>query len=241
MLDFNHKSPNGRINALVDAALIGEQAEKPRRDYLGGSRLGHWCERALQYEYFHTPPDSGREFSGQTLRIFELGHTYEDKVIRWLRLAGFDLRTEGRDGRQFGFSVAKGRIRGHCDGVLVGGPDVIQYPALWECKSLKAKSWRDTVKHKVKKSKPVYYGQVQIYMAYFGLTDNPAIFTAVNKDTEEIYFEAVPFDAAEAQRLSDRGVNILQSCDAGILLPRATNDPAHFECKWCNYYDRCWR
>lgn len=60
----------------------------------------------------------------------------------WLRAAGFDLRTERRDGGQFGFSAAGGRLRGHFDGVIVGGgPDVgIAWPALWEHKALNARA-----------------------------------------------------------------------------------------------------
>ena len=70
------------------------------------------------------------------LRIFERGHRTEDMVIRWLRLAGFTLKTEDAKGNQFGFSVAGGRLRGHVDGVLIGGPDGIVYPCLWENKCL---------------------------------------------------------------------------------------------------------
>ena len=54
------------------------------------------------------------------------------------RLAGFVLKTEDADGHQFGFSVAGGRLRGHVDGVLIGGPEGFSYPALWENKCLGA-------------------------------------------------------------------------------------------------------
>src|SRR3546814_11494595 len=63
------------------------------------------------------------------------------------------------------------------------------YPALWEMKALNNKSWNDTRCKGVEKSKPVYYVQMQTYMAYLGLGDYPALFTALNKDTGEIYAE----------------------------------------------------
>ena len=114
--------------------------------------------------------------------------------IRWLRAAGFDLRDKGQDGRQFGFSIAGGRIRGHIDGVIVAGPDVgITWPALFEHKSLNAKSWADLVKRGVELSKPIYYAQLQIYMAYMDL--GTALFTALNKDTQALHHEVVGFDA----------------------------------------------
>ena len=109
-LDFNPRpSMADRINALVDTALIAEREATPPRTYLGASRLGHACERALQFEFAGAPKDEGADFRGQTLRIFEIGHQLEDLAIRWLRAAGIDLYTrKGNrpDGEQFGFSVA---------------------------------------------------------------------------------------------------------------------------------------
>ena len=98
-----------RINALIDAALEAEHRSQPPRDYLGGSRIGEPCARRLAYEVTLTPVDDGKEFRGGLLRIFDAGHQFEDLTIRWLQAAGFDLRTRGRDGRQFGFSIAGGQ------------------------------------------------------------------------------------------------------------------------------------
>ena len=159
MLDFNHRPKiHEQIGVLIDTALSAERDNQPRRNYLGASRLGVACERALQYEYLQTPVDPGRDIPGRVLRVFEVGHVLEELAIRWLRMAGFDLYTQKASGGQFGFSVAGGRIQGHVDGVLNGGPAELgmSYPALWECKTMNDKSWRDTVKHGVSKSKPVY-------------------------------------------------------------------------------------
>ena len=92
-------------------------------------------------------------FGGGLLRIFDAGHQLEDLTIGWLQAAGFDLRTRGRDGRQFGFSIAGGRIRGHIDGVIIGGPEVgLSWPALFEHKALNQKSWTDLVKRGLRQS-----------------------------------------------------------------------------------------
>ena len=69
----------------------------------------------------------------------------------------------------------------------------------------------------------------------------PALFTAINKDTAELHHELVPFDADLAQRMSDRGVRILQATDAGELLPRVATTPDFFECRFCPWSERCWR
>lgn len=249
MLDFNHQPKfHEQVSALLDGALQAERNRQAARTYLGASRLGVACERSLQYEYAQAPVDLGRELPGRTIRIFEVGHVLEDLIIHWLKLAGFDLYTRRQNGEQFGFAVARGRVRGHLDGILADGPSVLglQYPALWECKTMNDKNWRDCVKRGVALSKPVYAAQIAIYQAYMepsvpGLSANAALFTAINKDTQELYFEKVPFDAALAQRMSDRAMRILQATDAGELLPRIALDPAHFECRLCNWQDRCWR
>ena len=94
MIDFNSSaSLSGRLQELMDVALEAERDATPAREYLGASRLGAACERQLQYEYAKAPVDHGKGFSGRLLRIFERGHRTEDMVIRWLRMAGFHLKT----------------------------------------------------------------------------------------------------------------------------------------------------
>lgn len=251
MLDFNHRpSVTEQINAVLDAALVTENAARAPRDYLGGSRIGHPCERALQFEFAGAPKDDGGDFSGRTLRIFAIGHALEDLAVRWLRAAGFDLYTrKGNrpDGEQFGFSVAGGRIRGHVDGVIAGvGPSLsLNVPSLWEHKTMNAKNWRETAAKGVAVSKPVYAAQIALYQAYMdaaipGVAVNPALFTATNKDTAELHHELVPFDAELAQRMSDRAVRVLQATDAGELLPRIARERDFFECRMCPWSNRCW-
>ena len=246
MIDFNSTSSlSGQLTALIDAGLLQTRTRQPVRQYLGASRLGLACERALQYEYAKAPIDHGRDPKGRMLRIFERGHVMEDCMVAWLRAAGFDLRTRKTlpdgDSEQIGFSVADGRLQGHIDGVIVGGPEGFAYPALWECKCLGNKSWSDLEKKGLAASKPIYAAQVAIYQAYLELHEHPAIFTALNADSMEIYSEAVPFDAALAQRMSDRAVKVITATEAGELLPRAFCDPTHFECRMCAWQERCWR
>jgi hypothetical protein len=251
MLDFNHRpSITETVNAAIDTALTTENAARAPRDYLGGSRIGHACERALQFEFAGAPKDEGADFSGRTLRIFAIGHALEDLAVSWLRAAGFDLYTrKGNrpDGEQFGFAVAGGRIRGHVDGVIAGvtPPLDLKVPALWEHKTMNAKNWRETVAKGVAVSKPVYAAQIALYQAFMdaaipGVAANPALFTATNKDTAELHHELVPFDAELAQRMSDRAVRVLQATDAGEILPRITRDQSFFECRMCAWTNRCW-
>jgi len=228
-----------RINARIDAALEAKRAQEAPRTYLGASRIGEPCARRLVYEYHHTPEDPDKAIGGRTLRIFAVGHNFEDLAIGWLRAAGFDLRTEQEDGSQYGFETVGGRIKGHIGGVILGGPDVgLTWPMLWEHKALKASSWRETQKKGVQASKPVYYGQVQIYMAYMDLPST--LFTALNKDTAELYHEVIAFDTPSAQALSDKAVEVIQAAEAGELLPRIAMNSDFYLCRFCPFAVRCW-
>lgn len=232
-------SVSDRVNVLIDAALVARNRRQTPRDYLGGSRIGEPCARKLVYEVTHTPKDEGRDFDGAILRIFDAGHQFETLSIRWLRGAGFDLRTERADGGQFGFETAGGRLRGHIDGVIVAGPDVgLRWPVLWEHKALNAKSWNDLVKRGLRASKPVYFAQVQLYMGYLEL--ETALVTVLNKDTEALHHEAVGFDPPCAQALSDKAVDILRAAEAGELPPRIAAAQDFYLCRMCAYAKRCW-
>jgi hypothetical protein len=249
MLDFNHRPKiSDKINLLIDKALTAENSKQTSRDYLGASRLGVSCSRALQFEYTDTPKDEDQNFTGRTLKIFQAGHVFEELMIKWLRLAGINLVTHKQNGNQFGFSVAGGKVKGHIDGAIIGAPQDLnfKFPMLWECKSLNDKSWKDVVKKGLTISKPIYAAQVAIYQAYMesqieGISKNPALFTAINKDTAEIHFELVEFDPELAQKTSDKAVQILCATEAHELLPRIANDSGHFECKFCPWQQRCWR
>lgn len=251
MLDLNHGSGcvyggvnpaaffSQSVNDRVDAALLLEHAAKPKRQYLGASRIGEPCMRRLTYEAMHTPEDPDKAFTGKILRIFEVGHVFEDLSVRWLHAAGFNLRTHKKSGEQFGFQTAEGRVRGHIDGVIVEGPRIgLSWPALWEHKALGNKGWTDLVKKGLQTSKPVYWAQVHLYMAYMEL--NQCLFTALNKDTEELWHEAVIFDPAEAQRQSDKAVDVLRAIDADELPPRFAAHSDFFMCRFCPYHKRCW-
>ena len=65
-------------------------------------------------------------------------------------------------------------------------------------------------------------------------------FVEVTIAARGINSDAVPFDADLTQRMSDRGVRILQATDAGELLPRVAANRDFFECRFCSWAERCW-
>ena len=228
------------ISDVLDEAILAENSKRKKRTYLGGSSLGESCSRKIQYRYMGYESDEGRDFTANTLRIFQFGHEIEDSVAQWLKNANFDLRTEDKKGEQFGFSIADGEIKGHIDGVICGGPVDMGYPCLWENKSANDKKFREFMMKGVARTNQVYAAQIALYQAYMNLTEYPCLFTVLNKNTSQIYYELVPFNKNLAQEMSDKAVNILEATKAKETLPRVAFSKDFFDCKWCEFQDRCW-
>ena len=112
------------------------------------------------------------------------------------------------------------------------------WPALWEHKALNAKSWNDVVKRGLRAAKPLYFAQVQIYMAYMEI--GATLFSALNKDSQALHHEVVSFEPVEAQALSDKAVEILRAVEAGELPPRIAAASDYYLCRSCPYARRCW-
>jgi len=231
------------LSELLDQALVAKRESEPPRMYLGASLIGHFCERYLGYQFHKAPPDEP-QFDGRIFRVFDMGHDGEERMAEYIRLAGFDLRTHREDGRQFGWGAGKNedgqdQIKGHIDGVIVDGPQIVglHYPCIWENKALSNKSWKDTKDKGVRSSKPVYFGQMQINAAYLDVPTS--LFTAMNRDTGEIYAEVVEFDARHAQELSDKGVRVVKSRSPDEL-PQGGHGPTDYRCKMCSWRVTCW-
>ena len=77
--------PMNSISSLIDQ-FHESKAEKPR-GHLGGSLLGHHCERWLWLSFRWAVQES---FPGRVLRLFRRGHNEEDIIIRDLRAIGID-------------------------------------------------------------------------------------------------------------------------------------------------------
>jgi hypothetical protein len=245
MIDFNkHVMKEARasdaITDAIDKGLMKKQGAQKPRTYLGASSIGDACVRRTQFEYAGAARE--KPFEGKTLRIFDRGHVFEELARGWLIDAGFTVKSWNSQGEQFGFSQLDGKFRGHCDGVLIDGPEIagVDYPCLWEHKAVGAKTFNAVAKHGLAKERPVYADQVAIYQAYLTLTENPCIFTITNADSCEQLHLLIPYDAERAQHASDRAVLIVRATEAGELLPRPFANADFFECKWCAFAKRCW-
>lgn len=236
MIDLNSKNAvSDRINWYIDQA-IDAQTEVGRK-YLGASIAGAKCQRAVQYHLLMAlgQPIDKKPIKSRTKRIFDRGNTYEDKAIRWMQNAGFifgDRQTEIQD--------FDGKFSGHCDGIIVAGPDVgVHYPCLWECKCLGSKGYKAIEKDGLKDYSSTYWAQIHLYMAYLDLES--CIFTVVNADTMELQHINIARDYNVARSVRDSVEHIFSATGMGEMVPRISTDKNFFECKsFCDFYNECW-
>lgn len=202
------------------------------RPHLGASLIGHHCDRYLwlSFRFAHKQPISGR-----LLRLFNTGHREEDRLIHDLRSIGCEVHAvDPTTGKQFRFESFGGHFGGSMDAAVKGIPEA---PNTWhvaEFKTHNQKSFDDLVSNGVEKSKPQHFAQMQIYMGLSGM--QRAIYIAVNKNTDEIYTERVSYDEKVFKSLMDRAERIIFAHQPP---ERISNDPAWYQCKWCDHHSIC--
>lgn len=210
---------NGTLSRAIDAHISNER-EDEKRNYIGASSIGSDCLRQIWYEY------NGFKgtFDPRILRIFEVGKRLEGLVVDWLREAGFNVSDQQHVFKDQELQY----FQGHCDGV-------IEKPhAILEIKTAKDSSFKQFVKHGLKKWMPKYYDQLQAYLGMSGLIN--AYILVLNKDDSSLFDEKVTFDASRYIALKEKARLIH---DATIEPPRINGNPAWYQCKMCKFKKIC--
>lgn len=236
----------------VDEFCRKEFAENPRK-HLGASIIGHDCQayswntfRWLRFE----------EFSGQLLRLFNRGHEEERRFVRWLVGIGFEVReVDPETNNQYRIKGCKGHFGGSLDSMMKP-PARYNIPAeyiIWlgEFKTHNEKSFTKLAGKKphytkihlprsggqgVQKSKPQHYKQMCSYGRAYNF--KYGLYCAVNKDTDELYFEIVELDYLQADDLFRKAEGIIFS---QTRPPKIAQTDTFFDCKYCDFAGLCHR
>ncbi len=195
------------------------------RSYLGMSQLGHNCGKYLWF-YFHWADHL--KFSPRNLRIFAAGNDTETIIIDELK-KHFEIT-----GSQDELVHCGGFIKGHTDGSIKGLPEIESEEVLLEAKSMKETYWKSFVKNCLKVSHKGYYDQSQVYGFLKG--HKKILEVCLNKNTSELAYELLPVDEVRAQFLLDRGEDIVF---AKVPPKGLSDDPAYYECNWCDMLEVC--
>lgn len=209
-----------------------DNQEDGRRPHLGASLIGRPCERQLWYTFrWATITRHG----GLLLRLFETGQMAEARFVKNLRDIGVEvMEVNPATGKQWSVSDFGGHFGGSMDGAALG---ITEAPKTWhvlELKTHSAKSFADLVKNGVVKSKPEHHAQMMTYMGYTGM--ERAAYMAVNKDTDELYFERIDFDPVEFAKIKARAERIIRSAEPPL---RISNDPSWYLCRFCDFHAIC--
>lgn len=222
---------NTALNA-VDAAIESGQSKTPGRYHLGASIIGDECERKLGYvfRWAHAVTHSAR-----LLRLFNRGQLEENRFNFWLKSAGFEVWDVDPDTHdQWRIEDVGGHFGGSLDGVVMGLPEAPAKPHVSEQKTHNDKSFKDVEKKGVRESKPAHYSQMQVYMHKMGI--DRALYQAINKNNDDLYFERVNYDQPHAEQLLKKAERIITS---DRPRERISHDPSWFQCKFCDFHPVC--
>jgi hypothetical protein len=220
------------INALLEegAREVGELT----RGYLGASSIGSECLRQIQFDWM-----CDQQHPLQTRDRFSRGHFLEQLSRDHFARARFEFAEQGR----LKFEALDGMLKGHADGIFVTGPKIadVSYPALWEHKGINTKGFKAIERDGLRKAYPQYAVQICLYQHFLGVETNPAILTVTDADSCERLHVLVPYDAEFAHTWIERAEIVIKTTRAGELLPRFTDNPDHYRCRYCGHKARCWR
>lgn len=213
-----------------------EAANEPRDGKtIPASQIAEECGRKLWYDFRWASPHE--VIPGRTLRIFETGNLEEERWIENLRMIGCEVVDRQEDGRQIRIDLCGGHVGGYLDSEILGLPEAPKTWHVGEIKSHNLKSFTALKKDGVRASKPLHFGQMQIYMHARGR--DRAIYLAVCKDNDELYAERIHYDAAYCIRLLARAELIIAAHEPPAKLHE---DPSHkmaFACGWCKHRGIC--
>lgn len=211
---------------------LHESRTEQSRGYLGWSQLGKKCNRELWYSFRWAKKAS---FDGRMLRLFDTGHREEARVIEELKAAGLEVYDrDPSTGKQWAVSSLGGHLKGHADIVVKGLPEDPNNYNLVDVKTVKSTKFAQLLKDGLKAMYPQYYTQGQGYMGLLELEKAQFIF--VNKDTDEIHSERFHFSERDFQAALDKARVIIE---AETPPARLSDDPAYWECKFCDYWGIC--
>jgi hypothetical protein len=217
--------------AAVEAA-VSAAADRHSRPHLGASTIGKSCARALWYAFRWVAEPA---HDARMLRLFQRGQDEEERLVRLLRNAGLQVVTiDAATGQQYRFSDIGGHFGGSMDGACLGVPDAPHTWHVFEAKTHNTKSFKALQVKGVAEAKPQHLDQMQIYMAWSGMTR--ALYVAVCKDDDQLHIERVDADPARFKVLRAKALSVITASEppAGV-----STDESYFECRFCEYRGVC--
>jgi len=213
------------------------------RSHMGVSTSGRECARELWYSWRWSTPV---KIAGKLLLLFNRGHLEEARFAAMFLAAGIQVWREEAPGKQFRVSYFGGHYGSAIDGVGLGFPEMPNENMLCEMKTHNKKSFAKLAGEKdsdgnyvkfpegVKVAKPEHHVQMQQYMGYYKL--KYAMYCAACKDSDDLYFEIVPYEQKVDEGYRNRSHQIIFAKEAP---PKITTNASFWRCKYCDQRRVC--
>lgn len=227
------------LNAFEIQSRLYEKAAKysverypsEHRHHLGISVIGDECSRKIWYGFRwikliqHDP---------RIRRLFQRGHKEEKEFEGFLMWAGFKIRgINPETDKQFRISAVNGHYGGSTDGIaLIGWADDL--PIIVEYKTHNDKYFTELKEKKLRVAQPKHWSQMCGYGKDFKIKHG--LYFALNKNTDEWYFEFVELDWNKGIELENKATDIIYS---KLPPPKLNENPSYFKCKFCDFKDVC--
>jgi hypothetical protein len=262
MYDLTKETDREKLVARIEAdveAYCKEKFAEGRRTHLGGSEIGGECMAEIWFNFRWVLEE---QLAGHMLRLLNRGHKEEPRFVEWLEGIGFEVHeTDPDTGKQYRISGCKGHFGGSLDSILkppahYGLPEDYcvwlgefktynetsftklagKKPA-WSQFKLGGKHAKRIKGDGVKKTKPQHYAQMSSYGRAYGFRFG--LYCAVNKNTDELYYEIVELD----WRLADDGFRKADNIINAQSVPqRVSLTETYSYCKnLCKFVDICHR
>lgn len=220
----------GQVIPHIGDAFRSE--EDTFRGHMGASLIGRDCGREIWYSWRWVTKS---KFPGRILRLFNRGHLEEARFIALLLMAGVQVFQQDENGKQFRVSGVNGHFGGSGDGIGLNIPDLPpNQQAVLEFKTHNEKSFTELTKKGVKEAKFEHYVQMNIYMNKMGIP--VALYGAVNKNNDELYFEIIELDRYLAEQFEARADTLVHHTNAP---KRISSSPGFFKCRFCDHRPVC--
>lgn len=216
----------------IDQHIV-DTTDNGHRNHLGASLMGDECWRKLYYTFRWVKKET---HSGRVLRLFNVGHMAEPRFVNYLKAVGFEVKEFADDGKQFRISGANGHYGGSLDGMAIAPPHYgITDPLLLEFKTNGTGSgYANVTKQDLVTAKPVHFAQISQYGYKYQI--KYGLYLIENKNDSDITIKIVELDWNLGAALERKAEEIVA---AKTPPPRISDNPAFFNCKFCNYKDIC--
>lgn len=235
---------NDRIYELADEYSITEFPAEHRK-HLGVSTIGHKCSRHLFYAFRWCKLNQAEP---RMRRLWQRGHDEEERFKTILQWMGFFVREiDPLTDRQYNFSKINGHYGGSSDSLALlpwfrddKSPRIlVEYKthnnkSFTKLKGVKQPDGSYKGGEGLIKSKPLHHVQMCCYGREFNT--RYALYCAVNKDNDDLYFEFLELDWSIAIVAENKASDIINT---RIPPPKISENPATFDCQYCDHQEIC--